>query len=235
MSFRLSQGTMRLGIFGGTFNPIHYGHLRAAEESRFINNLDKVIFIPSGTPPIKISELADASARYLMTSLAIASNPYFTVSDIELRQAEKSYTINTIESLRKIYSDDKLFLILGIDAFLDMPAWKQPEKIIEIVDFIVVARPGFNLSDVITSPYIKPDESLISNIHNIKSSFFSDNIIQLQLISGRSLFFSLTTPIGISSTDLRKLIKEGGSIKYLVPEKVEHFIYKNRLYRDYKK
>ncbi len=221
---------MRLGIFGGTFNPIHYGHLRAAEESRFKNNLDKVIFIPSGNPPIKSSELADASARYLMTTLATHSNPDFIVSDIELRQTEKSYTINTIQSLKEIYSDDKLFLILGIDAFLDMPEWKQPEKIIEIIDFIIVARPGFNPSDVITSPYIKPDESLIFNMNNIKSPFFSDDIIKLQLLSGRNLFFSLITPIGISSTDIRKLIREGGSIKYLLPEKVEQFIYDNGLY-----
>ncbi|MCX7914417.1 MAG: adenylyltransferase/cytidyltransferase family protein, partial [Thermodesulfovibrionales bacterium] len=83
---------MRLGIFGGTFNPIHYGHLRAAEESRFKNHLDKILFIPSGNPPIKGTELADASMRFLMTELAISSNPHFVISDIEMRQPNKSYT-----------------------------------------------------------------------------------------------------------------------------------------------
>lgn len=221
---------MRLGIFGGTFNPIHYGHLRAAEESRLYNNLDKVIFMPSGSPPIKTAELADASARYLMTTLAINSNPDFIVSDFEVRQTEKSYTVNTIGGLKEIYSDDELFLILGIDAFLDMPAWLQPEKIIEIIDFIIVARPGFNLSDVMTSPYIKPDHPFTTDIHNAKSPFS----IQLQLVSGRSLTFSIITPIGISSTDIRNLIKTGKSIKYLVPEKVEQFIYENNLYSSIK-
>lgn len=225
---------MRLGIFGGTFNPIHYGHLRAAEESRFKNNLDKVIFIPSGNPPIKISEPADASARYLMTSLATDSNPDFIVSDLEVRQTEKSYTVNTIEHLREIYSDDELFLILGIDAFWDMPAWRQPEKITEIIDFIVVTRPGFNLSDVVCSPYIKPDQSFAAAMLNADLPFISDHKIELQLVSGRSIVFTKITPIGISSTYIRGLLKKGESIKYLVPEKVEKFIHEHTLYGNQK-
>lgn len=221
---------MRLGIFGGTFNPIHYGHLRAAEESRFKNNLDKVIFMPSGSPPIKTSELAGVSARYLMTNMATNSNPDFIVSDLEVRHAEKSYTVNTIQRLREIYTEDELFLILGIDAFLDMPAWRQPEKIIEIIDFILLTRPGFSLADVMKSPYIKPDSSFDCTLRNAEMPFACNQKIQLQLASGRNLVISMTTSIAISSTDIRKLVRAGKSIKYLVPERVEQFIYENALY-----
>lgn len=225
---------MRLGIFGGTFNPVHYGHLRVAEEARVKNDLDKVIFIPSGNPPIKISELADASARYLMTSLAVDSNPDFIVSDLEIRQIEKSYTVNTVERLREIYSDDELFLILGIDAFLDMPAWRQPEKITEIIDFIVVTRLGYNFSDVLSSPYIKSHQSFALAMLNAGLPFIGEHKIELQLLSGRSIIFTKITPIGISSTYIRGLVKKGESIKYLVPDKVEKFIHEYTLYGNQK-
>lgn len=222
---------MRLGIFGGTFNPVHYGHLRAAEEARFKNNLDKIIFIPSGSPPIKTSELADASGRYLMASLAISSNPHFIISDIELRQPIKSYTLNTLYSLKEIYSGDELFLILGIDAFLEMHEWWQPKKIIEIVDFIVVTRPGFNLKDMLRSPYIESGQSYSMAKDDPESlSFVSVHKINFRLISGRSLTLFRATSVGISSTDIRGLIREGRSIKYLLPEKVEQYIYEHNLY-----
>lgn len=218
---------MRLGIFGGTFNPIHYGHLRAAEVARVKNNLDKIIFIPSGSPPIKTSELADASARYLMTSLAISSNPHFIVSDIELRQPDKSYTLKTLHSLKEIYSGDEFFLILGLDAFLDMPVWWQPERIIETVDFIVVSRPGFNLNDIFNSPYINKTESF-GELDRITPN--AQATINLSLVSGRRLIFFYMTPIGISSTEIRRFIRDGRSIKYLLPERVESYIYEHNLY-----
>jgi nicotinate-nucleotide adenylyltransferase len=222
---------MRLGIFGGTFNPIHYGHLRAAEEARFKNNLDKVIFIPSGNPPIKSSELADASVRYIMTSLAISSNPHFIVSDIELRQPDKSYTLNTLYSLKEIYAGDELLLILGIDAFLDMPVWWMPEKIIEVVDFIVVSRPGFILKDIFSSPYIDKNRSMTPYFDKLdKLTSNSQDSIALDLISGRKLAFLNIMPFGVSSTEIRSLVKNGISIKYLLPERVEQYIYEHNLY-----
>lgn len=217
---------MRLGIFGGTFNPVHYGHLRAAEEARFKNKLDKVIFIPSGNPPLKSSELAEASIRYLMAKQAIASNPHFTISDIELRTSEKSYTVKTIQTLKEIYRGEDLFLILGIDAFLDMEAWMQPNKIIEIVDFIVVAREGYYFKNIIESPYVVNDASLKTIDININYN----DLINLKLISGRNLTFTFITPIGISSTNIRKMIKNNESIKYLLPDDVETFIYEHALY-----
>jgi nicotinate-nucleotide adenylyltransferase len=204
---------VRLGILGGTFNPIHFGHLRAAEEAREKGNLDKVIFMPSGNPPLKIVDLIDASHRYAMARLATASNVNFVVSDLEIRQIEKSYTVNTIQRLCEIYPGDELFFILGIDAFLDIPNWWQPDVLTAMVDFILMTRPGFDLMDVLKSPYINKGQGE-----------------EIRLLSGRKALVLQMTPMGISSTEIRRLLREGKSIKYLLPDKVEEYIYQHNLY-----
>lgn len=206
---------MKLGILGGTFNPIHFGHLRAAEEARERVNLDKVIFMPSGNPPLKTLDLIDAFHRYAMARLATASNVNFVVSDLEIRQAEKSYTVNTIQRLCEIYPGDKLFFILGIDAFLDMPNWWHPDTLTGMIDFVLVTRPGFDLTDVLKSPYVQNADNELN---------------QFDLKSGRKAFVLQMTPMGISSTEIRRLLSEGKSIKYLLPDKVEEYIYQHNLY-----
>lgn len=212
---------MRFGIFGGTFNPIHIGHLRAAEEVRYKAGLDKIIFMPSGIPPLKSEELVEAPHRYRMVRIATSSNPHFLVSDLEVRDREISYTINTIEKLKSLYPDDELFFILGTDAFLDMPNWYRPHLLIEMVDFILVTRPGYDFSEIIErSPFIvsvdlkKPDEG----------------ITNLTLKSNRKVFVFRVTDINISSTEIRRLLSEKKSIKYLLPEPVEEYIYRHNLY-----
>jgi nicotinate-nucleotide adenylyltransferase len=212
--------TMRLGILGGTFNPIHFGHLRAAEEARERVNLDKVIFMPSGNPPIKTVDLIDASHRYAMARLATASNVNFVVSDLEIRQTEKSYTVNTIQRLYDIYPEDELFFILGVDTFLDMPNWWKPDVLVSMVDFILVTRPGFDLMDVLKSPYINKGQG----------STVKDQGEEIRLTSGRKALVLKMTPMGISSTEIRRLLREGKSIKYLLPDKVEEYIYQHNLY-----
>src|SRR4030067_1271939 len=117
---------MKLGILGGTFNPIHYGHLRAAEEVREILNLDKILFIPSGKPPLKKAGLISARWRFEMTRTAIKNNPFFDISDIEIKSRTVSYSVETLKKLAVKYKNAAFFLILGIDAFLDLPKWKQP-------------------------------------------------------------------------------------------------------------
>jgi nicotinate-nucleotide adenylyltransferase len=210
---------MRFGIFGGTFNPIHYGHLRAAEEVRYKAGLDKVIFIPSGNPPLKTEEIIEASHRYGMVRIATASNPHFVVSDIEINEKEKSYTVNTVKKLKEIYPDDELFFILGTDAFLDIPNWWQPYELINMIDFILITRPGFGSSEnILKSPFIK------TNSFNTHES--------LSLISERKVFLVKVTAIDISSTEIRRLLKENKSIKYLLPESIEEYIYKHNLYRN---
>lgn len=207
---------MRLGILGGTFNPIHFGHLRAAEEAREKINLDKVIFMPSGNPPLKTADLIDASHRYAMTRLATASNVNFVVFDLEIRQTRKSYTVNTIQSLHEIYPEDELYFILGTDAFMDLPNWRQPEVLISMIDFVVVTRPGFNSKDIFKSPYIR------------KSRLSSKPLI---MTSGRKVISVQTTQMDISSTKIRRLLKENKSIKYLLPKEVENYIYSHTLYQ----
>lgn len=206
---------MRLGILGGTFNPIHFGHLRAAEEARERVDLDKVIFMPSGNPPLKTQDLIEASHRYAMSRIATASNVNFVVSDLEIRQTEKSYTVNTIQRLYEIYPGDELFFILGIDVFLDITNWWQPDVLASIVDFVLVTRHGFDLMDVLKSPYVRSADEELNQFH---------------LKSGRKAFVLQMTPMGISSTEIRRFLREGKSIKYLLPDKVEEYIYQHNLY-----
>ncbi len=210
---------MRLGIFGGTFNPIHFGHLRAAEEVRHLVDLDKVIFMPSGNPPLKSDDLAEASHRYAMTRLATQSNVNFLVSDIEMREHEKSYTIHTIQRLSENYPDDRLFFILGLDAFLDLPDWREPERLIGSIDFIIVTRPRFAMNNLASSPFIEGDIPHSGN-----------GVISVRLKGGRSAFIAGVSAFDVSSTGIRRLVREGVSIKYLLPETVEQYIFSHRLY-----
>ena len=206
---------MRLGIFGGTFNPIHFGHLRAAEEVRDELAIDKIIFMPSGNPPLKISGLIEASHRYAMTRLATSSNVNFVVSDLEILKTEKSYTVDTLAQLLNIYPGEELFFILGLDAFLDIPNWWQPERLSGMVNFVVVTRPGFDPADIGKSPYITRKEGPGLWV----------------LDSGKKVIQVNITAMDISSTNIRMLLKEGKNIKYLLPETVEQYIYTHKLYK----
>jgi nicotinate-nucleotide adenylyltransferase len=217
---------MRIGIFGGTFNPIHYGHLRAAEEAREVLDLDKILFIPSGNPPLKTKELAGAVHRYKMTRLAVLKNRSFDVLDIECARSGKSYTVRTIEALRKIHKDSELFFVLGIDTFLDIKNWWKPEKLLSLINFAVLSRPGNWFIDLLTSPYLELKKSLLSRLDRGETETFSS-----ELRSGKKLVLLRITPVAISSTEIRKRIKEGLTIKYMLPEEVESYIIFNKLYR----
>ncbi|MBZ0155766.1 MAG: nicotinate-nucleotide adenylyltransferase [Alphaproteobacteria bacterium] len=212
---------MRRGIFGGTFNPIHFGHLRTAEEVRETCVLDSLLFIPSGNPPLKEADLADAGHRYAMVRRAVEANRHFSVSDIELLRTERSYTVTTLLELREKYPEDELFFILGMDAFLDIPNWWQPERLIRLVDFIVVARPGFDLADAVRFPFLEEGAA------PPPPSFPSP----LRLAGGRTAVFLPVTALDISSTAIRRLVREDRSIRYLVPEAVEEYIRSHGLYR----
>ncbi|MGE5299727.1 MAG: nicotinate-nucleotide adenylyltransferase [Acidobacteriota bacterium] len=211
---------MRIGVFGGTFNPIHYGHLRAAEETREILGLDKVLFIPSGNPPLKSEELADALKRYKMVRLAVVRNRSFDVLDIECVKSEKSYTVETLEVLLRQYHDAELYFMLGIDAFLDIPNWWRPEQLVSMVNFAVVSRPGREFGEVLSSPYAKTKDLAGSGGESLT----------LELLSGRKAELVKITPLDISSSDIRRRMRAGRSIKYLLPEEVESFIISNKLY-----
>jgi len=218
---------MRLGIFGGTFNPVHSGHLRTAEEARYKLRLDKVIFVPSGNPPLKERDAVAASHRYAMATLAAASNKDFIVSDFEAVKRGKSYTVDTLQMLRKRYHGDELYFILGSDAFLDMPKWREPERLTGMTDFIIVGRPGFSFDAIADSPYI------VSVKSHEGASVQPDlgDCTCCSLVSGRSAFLVPVTQMDISSTCIRRLVEEKRSIKYLLPASVERYIKKHNLYR----
>lgn len=216
---------MKVGIFGGTFNPIHYGHLRAAEEVREKLGFDKVLFIPSGSPPLKTEELADAIHRYKMTRLALVTNRLFELSDIECRLSGKSYTITTVERLKENNPEVEFFFILGVDAFLDITNWRHPERLVTLTNFVIISRPGFRFIDLQVSPYIKINRRILEELDNAKIETYS-----IKLKSNRDVTFLKLTPIGTSSTEIRTLIKQGKSIKYLLPAEVESYIIANKLY-----
>lgn len=197
----------KIGIMGGTFDPIHTGHLVIAEAVRMEYLLDKVLFIPSASPPHKQDScVTDAQARYTMTILATNSNPYFFVSDIELRRQGPSYTIDTIKSLIELYGKrTDFFFITGADAIQELPTWKDIDDLLELCNFVAAARPG-----------------CINSIDNIVS-FFGEK--------GRQRIHQLEAPeLEISSTDIRERIRSGKSIKYIVPESVENYLCKEKLY-----
>jgi nicotinate-nucleotide adenylyltransferase len=217
---------MKVGIFGGTFNPIHYGHLRAAEEVREKLRLDRILFIPSGTPSLKTEELAEAVHRYKMTRLAVVTNRFFELSDIECRHPGKSYTVKTVEELKKASPGIDFLFILGIDAFLDIPNWWNPENLIVLMDFVVIPRSPFRFVDLLSSPYISADERALKKLDAAEIESYTAKL------KGNRDIIALRLPIiDISATRIRKRLSEGKSIKYLLPEAVESYIISNKLYK----
>lgn len=212
MSFLLPKAknnTLSLGIMGGTFDPIHIGHLFTAEEARQQFKLDHVIFMPAGQPPHKDSEKVTAAEhRYLMTLLAVVDNPYFTVSRLEIDSFQPSYTIDTVRRFRQIYNDKvNLYFITGADAILDITTWKDYKELLETCSFIAATRPGYALG----------------KLKVILGPAFSEVIKKIHLLE--------IPAMAISSTFIRQRVAAGKTIKYLTPEPVEQYIYKNNLYK----
>lgn len=198
----------RLGIMGGTFDPVHYGHLVGAEGARHDLKLEKVIFIPAGRPPNKPhSRITEPWLRYRMTGLAVASNPFFEVSSIEVERTGPSYTINTVQAISRLYPGAQIYFITGSDALVDIHTWKGIEHLLTICRFVAAARPGYRVDEL-----WERLDSLIGDLRR--------NIICMEVPA-----------LAISSTDIRQRVREGRPIKYLLPEPVEDFIKKNQLYR----
>jgi nicotinate-nucleotide adenylyltransferase len=196
----------RLGVMGGTFDPIHYGHLFVAEEARARFALDHVLFVPNGAPPHKKEYLLTAARdRYEMTRLATANNPAFTCTALELDRPGPSYTVETLATLRAQYRHAELFYITGIDAIADILTWRHHAEIIQMAAFIAAARPGFDLK----------------TLQDRLPAAYLERILLLG-----------TTAQGVSSTEIRERTRAGLPIRYLTPEEVRNYIHEHRLYEN---
>lgn len=198
----------KYGIFGGSFNPIHYGHLMICEYIKEEMGLDKVIFIPTGNPPHKEIEVS-AKDRYEMVKTAISPNPDFDISDIETTRVRLSYTVDTIRELKEIYKEEKLYFIIGMDSLFQLKTWKKIKDLSSEIEFVVAKRPGY-----------LDDEKINREIKYLKENF------------GTKIILVETPLYEISSTDLRDRIKKGKSLRYLIPKKVLNYIEESEFYKN---
>ena len=218
---------MRIGILGGTFNPIHNGHLKIAEAVLERLNLDKVLFVPANLPPHKNEKgIIDVQHRVAMVRLAIAGNPKFELSTIEVERKGVSYTIDTLREMERVYGKGaELFFITGIDAFLDIKTWKEADTLISDYSFVVIPRTSFNYMDLKKVSMLNLSERELSAIGKGAA-----RLLELPM-SGKGRLYLLNIPaVDISSKDIRNRIMSGEKFKYLLPESVELYIIKNKLY-----
>ncbi len=196
---------MRIGVFGGTFDPIHLGHLIVAEDARAALELDMVLFIPAGQPWFKsYRQITDAHHRLAMVRLAVEGNPYFDATDIEIRRTGPSYTVDTLAELRGQHPDAEFIVILGVDALREIDRWHRPRKLFELASVVGMARPGASLDPSVLNAAIPGASS------------------RMRLLD--------SAQIDISGTDIRQRASEGRSIRYRVPATVEQYIHDNLLY-----
>lgn len=195
----------KIGILGGTFDPIHLGHIATADFILRAIGLDKVIFVPANTPPHKMETMATAKDRYVMTELATCNNPNFFVSDIEIKRSGLSYTVDTVRELKDFYGNRvELYFIVGSDVIDELDKWERFEDLLEMCSFIAATRPGFTMDKVLE---------------------------RFGKLGERNIHFLNTPELDISSTDIRYRARNNISIKYIVPTSVEQYILKHNLYK----
>lgn len=214
---------MKIGLFGGTFDPIHWGHLRSAEEVREAFSLDRIFFIPAANPPHKKRRpQVSARDRLEMVRLAIAENPGFALSTVEITRPGKSYSVDTLRHfVRKYPSKNSLYFILGLDAFREIGSWKEFEKIFPLCHMIVTSRPGcrdsLSLSDMPVA---------------VRRLFCYDPHKKIyRHKSGTKLLFLRLTDMAISASGIRNRLMKRRSVRYLIPLEVEKYIKKKGLYQ----
>ena len=220
---------MRIGLFGGTFDPIHFGHLRAALEVKEGFELDQIFIIPTALPPHKTrDEITAASDRLKMVELAVAGHLGFTVSDVELKRPGASYTIDTIYHFKRSLPEDTgIFFISGLDAFLEIDTWKSHRELLEQVSFIVITRPILDCKE--NSSRWKILEDFLKSKISINYAF-SDSSSCFVKPEAQPIYSFDVSSLDISSTRIRELVKKGRSVAFLVPEKVDNYIKTRGLY-----
>ncbi|RPF47129.1 nicotinate-nucleotide adenylyltransferase [Thermodesulfitimonas autotrophica] len=199
---------VRIGLMGGTFDPIHYGHLVAAEDARYELGLEKVVFIPAGQPPHKPKELvSEAAHRVAMVRLAIATNPCFELSTVEVERPGPSYTVDTVAAFRKQYPAGEFYFITGADAVAEILSWHRAEELLTLCRVVAVTRPGYVLDNL------------------------RERLAGLDAYLWRKIRVLPVPGVAISSTAIRERVREGRPIRYLLPDQVEAYIKEQGLYR----
>jgi len=224
---------MRIGIMGGTFDPIHLGHLRAAEEIYWAFGMDRIIFVPAARPPHKDEAVvASALHRYEMVSLATVFTPYFTVSPIELQREGKSYSVETVREFRKAAGPDaRLYFVVGVDALLEMSAWREAEELLRLTRVVVTARPGWRLDEV--EGLLTPEQRRLLGEPTFRYLRVGEiDVAQVEKSPApREVLLVEVVSLDIASREIRQLVEEGRSVRHLVPDTVAAYMVKNRLYQ----
>jgi len=197
---------MRIGVLGGTFDPIHFGHLAVAKAAIECANLDRVLFVPSAQPPHRTAAVAPAEDRFAMTNLAVQGEPRFEVSDVEVRRGGRSYTVDTLNELHRAFPNDELFLILGWDAARLFRTWREPERVSELASLVTVDRPGMAPPTPSELAVLRLDPARVVNCH-------------------------VPTP-DVSGSALRRAIASGQPVTGQLPPAVERYIAERHLYLD---
>src|SRR3979490_1137822 len=197
---------MRIGVLGGTFDPIHFGHLAVAKAAIECANLARVLFVPSAQPPHRTAAVAPAEDRFAMTNLAVQGEPRFEVSDVEVRRGGRSYTVDTLNELHRAFPNDELFLILGWDAARLFRTWREPERVSELASLVTVDRPGMAPPTPSELAVLRLDPARVVNCH-------------------------VPTP-DVSGSALRRAIASGQPVAGQLPPAVERYIAERHLYLD---
>jgi len=214
---------MRVGLFGGTFNPIHFGHLRTILEVKEQFALDGITLIPSAIPPHKTAEgVAAPEDRMEMVRLAIQNCPEFSKSDVELKRSGFSYTVDTVSHFKaELKETDEIFLIIGLDAFLEITTWKSYSELFDMIPIIVMTRPG-------SVEHGDPSTYLTEKISD--GYLFSESKNGYLHKNKKPVYFIEVTPLAISSTRIRRIVKDGKDAHFLLPETVQQYIISKGLY-----
>jgi nicotinate-nucleotide adenylyltransferase len=207
---------MAVGLFGGTFDPVHVAHLRIAEEVREAFSLERIYFVPAWIQPLKrTSGGADAFDRVHMLEMATRDNALFRTSKVEIRRGGVSYSIDTLRLFSRRFDD--LYFLVGLDAFCDIGLWKGCDELFRYANFVVMVRPGRRVEGL--------PESLKEKVRMVDSSTWEH-------VLGKRIYLHNITQLDVSSTRIRELMNEGKSIRYLVPRQVERYITERGLYTD---
>ncbi len=218
------KGSGRIGVYGGTFNPVHTAHLILAEEVRERMRLDRILFVPSGRPPHKSSSLPEGERRLEMVRRALRGNPFFSVLDLEVKREGRSFTVDTLRELhRRHRGRQKFFFLIGMDAFREISTWHEADVLPDLTRFVVFPRPGYPLED--PSPSLPPSWKLEA------PTGARAGITRYPLAGGSALFTVETGVFPLSASTIRRRVRQGRSIKYLVPDAVERYIKRCNLYR----